>query len=243
MGYGIKLNHTNEEIAHIINKAAIKKLTGKFYSFKNISRIRDIVGIFVKEAIIQTETWKSLSSDSERGLNAHLGLPQGEKTNMLNSILDIWVKEIEVRPRKIEFTKNGFRMGYDFYAINGNFAEVLSSPNAIVENYSGRSAKGITSKYIPWLHWLLIAGDQVQIDNYHIKFREFPLNRSRSGKAIMVLNGHYVLPSFFGPYGKDNNFVCRAMAEVATNKEFRQNLTDILTSKTSLVDATISLNT
>lgn len=235
-GFRIKLNHSNAAIQNIINRAAVKKLSSQFYKFQNLERIRKIVAIFVKEAIVNTDTWKSLLSDSDKGLHAHVGLPVASKQDRLNKILNMWAKEIEVRPRKVSHTGKYFTIGYDFYAIEVNFGNVLSSPEAIVENFSKKSNKGETPKYIPWLHWLLIAGDQVQINDYHIKFGSYDLNRSRSGKAIMVVNGHYVLPTFFGPYGKDNNFVCRAMDEIVRNNDFKQRLIATLSDKTGLLD-------
>lgn len=242
-GYGVKLLHTDSDIMRIINEAAIKKLSGKFYNYKNIDRIRQIVGAFVREAIQHTEVWRSLSGadNSETGLDAHVGLPANKKDAILKRLLDIWVKEIEVRPRKIERRDNSFIMGYDFYAIDANFGEVLSAPEAVVENFSTRSRLGKTPKYIPWLHWLLIAGDQVAIDGYRIRFDDYNLNYSRSGKAIMKIGGHYVLPSFYGPFSKDNNFVCRAMDELTRNNDFKQKIIHIVSNKGGYIDSYLLL--
>jgi hypothetical protein len=69
-------------------------------------------------------------------------------------------------------------------------------------------------KSLPWIEWLLLAGDSPVIMEYHVEEGDF----GRTGEAHMVRGGSYkvgrVNPSFSGTI--DDNFITRALS----GKEF-----------------------
>ena len=70
---------------------------------------------------------------------------------------------------------------------------------------------------IPWLEWLLTAGDQIIVRDYGVSFR-FP-QHSRTGGAVMVSGdkGWRVPPQFSGVEG--SNFITRAVDTIAPELE------------------------
>lgn len=228
-GFSFILKDSNITIIKTINVALIKKIKSSFYKGETINAIQSAISNFVLNAIRNTETWKSLSGADPRGLDAHFGLNANTRTARLNHLLDIWAKEIKVVPRAIREGRETFTMSYDFYAIESNFGNVLSSHEAFVENKSKRSNEGKTPKIIPWLHWLLIAGTEARIDGYHISFGNYNTNNSRSGKAIMKINYSWVTPPEFAGTINDN-FITRALENVVENENFKNTLVHILES-------------
>ena len=227
-GYRFVLHGSNIQIIKQINEAAIRKLSKPFYDKKNLEGIADIVRGIVIAAIISTDTWKSLAGNSPKGLDAHFGIPKGENADRLRSLLDIWSKEVRVVPHNIKRGRDQNIFSYTFYAIQADWANVLNSSAGRVINDSSNSRLGKTTTVIPWLQWLLIAGDQTKISGYQIAFGNYGKN-SRSGKAIMKPQMEWIVPPEFSPFSTDNNFITRALEDLSKEGSIlREKLTLIL---------------
>ena len=216
-----------QQIRQKLNEAMIQKLYGVFYSEESRKAINQIVGKFVKTFIASSKVWQSLSGGDAEGLDKHFGIPQGEVANRLKELLDIWASQIIVESESIKRQSQRFTLSYKFSAIYANWADVLESPAGITINTSRAHPEG---QRLHWLSWLLVEGDQLKIDGYHIKFG--PNARSRSGNAIMTPKFEWRIPNpdEFGPFNPDNNFITRQLALIAKDSSFRNTLTEAMIS-------------
>lgn len=225
---GFILTEANIDIERKIRDAGYRKIIKNFDNPVNLRVIADVVKLFVREAIVSSNTWQSISfaSDPEYSLQAHFGIPKGQVEGNLNKILETWLQEVKVVPRKISsFGLSKFKLIYDFYAIQGDWGNVLNLREGVTINNetSNPQFKGLE---LPWLSWLLVAGDQLVIKDAKIIFGNKP--NSRSGEAIManIKDESWIIPRQFQPFNTDNNFVTIALAELAKNEQFRSQMTE-----------------
>lgn len=226
---GFLLIDTNETIVRKINAAYLKKIKSNFSSRQNISIIENIVRDFVTKAIKNTYTWQSLQGVTAAdgfSLVGHFGIPKGSNGPRLDELLSIWSNEIVVQPQTIDTHSQVFKLKYKFYAIEADWANVLASPAGVSPNDSPRSRKGESPTLIPWLEWLLVAGDQIEIKDFTINRSSGP--GSRSGEAVMIkINSlTWKVPAEFAPFSTDNNFVTRALAKLVEDAKFKNDLTN-----------------
>ena len=130
-----------------------------------------------------------------------------------------------IKPLSIGSSNRSINFSYKFFAVKSNWAEVLSSPAGVTINHQSTNFKGLS---LPWLEWLLVSGDQFKIDGYKIQHGSFPRARSRSGMAIMVEKGSWVVPQGFAPFNANNNFVTLTLHKLATDTKFRAKLSGVL---------------
>lgn len=228
MPFKIHLLGSDIDIRKKLNQAAIKKFSKIFNDPAIIQEIEKVVRLFVRGAIQSTKTWQSLVAGGPEGLDAHFGIPRGSLKLRLDNILNTWSKEIIVKPQPIIFRPRTFSFSYKFYAIYGDWHNVLSLEDGITINVSKNPE--FNGKRLPWLQWLLVDGDKVTVEDYHIVFENRP--NSRSGKAVMIKKLNWRVPGDFAPFSTNNNFVTRAMDELADNPAFKKQLSSIITSTT-----------
>lgn len=226
--YGIILEMSDQSIIQYLNRVAAKKIATNFYKPSTIRLIENAIRKLVINAIKNSQTWKSLhgEGDLQTQLDAHFGIPSSQRDVNLDNLLKVWAQEIKVVPNTIKYTQQQFILAYDFYAIEANWANVLGSDQAVTHNNSDNAARGKAPKIIPWLSWLLVGGDRKNIEGYHIDFDHTA--GSRSGKATMRIKGEWAIPTEFGPFATDNNFVTRALKELAAGNELKPKLNSLL---------------
>lgn len=103
-------------------------------------------------------------------------------------------------------------MGYiQVQAIRSDYSDVLAVPGASYESISQRRG---TSTLVPWLNWLLLAGDTLVVADWGV-IRGQGFRSSRTGRAIMIprSRGFHVPSNFAGT--ADNNFLIRAFDDMA----------------------------
>lgn len=232
---GFILKDSDQTIIKIINEAFIKKFTKGFYDRSNIGIIEDVVRSEVRKAIVNTKVWQSLLNGGPKGLDAHFGIPASEKDEKLETLLGIWEKEILVVPEAIKRRARTVVFSYRFYAIEAHWANVLNSSAGVTINDSRNSRAGKTPREIPWLEWLLVSGDQFEIDGYTIDFGNYAA--SRSGKALMRPKLSWRIPTGFGPFAADNNFITNALEELAQEGNFRNKMTGIFRNISRMEDS------
>lgn len=239
MNVSIRLLESDIQIARKLNNVAIRKLLRAFSSVSVVSQIQSIVQSYVITAIKETRVWQSLLNGGKEGLDAHFGIPRGQLQDRLTNILDIWSKEIIVKPQNVKRRPRTFAISYKFYAIRSDWSAVLASPAGITINNS-RKNKG---QSLPWLQWLLVDGDRLVISEYQIDFNNYP--KSRSGKAYMKPGLSWQVPPEYGPFNINNNFITIAMNELAQNKNFRKEIANIFNSvsfnKSTVNDITLDV--
>lgn len=102
--------------------------------------------------------------------------------------------------KNFRFTKQEVKNVFSIYIQSSTFNNLLSLAvsNVITER----------GEVLPWLEWLLTAGDAVVILDYSVQYG--PNTNSRTGNAIMVPDGFFrVDPKYSGTV--ENNFITRAL--------------------------------
>lgn len=191
------------EIRRMYMEALAKKLGANFKV--NSALLRDLIGIVIEEAIKNSPEYASLIDGI---LQANFGLIN--PTNNLDIIIGKIKESVVIETTPITYSAGGLKGGLAV-KILPNQADYAILTDMEEAYYYSTSKKRGTSFKIEWLKWLLNSGDVVN-NEYYIDLNDHP--SSRSGKAIMVKGGKWVLlnhipPEFAGFPG--NNFITRAL--------------------------------
>lgn len=166
------------------------------------SRIKKKIRIIVKQLIVNCPEYQSLVNHGQ--LQGELGVVDPKRS--MEDILNVWVKSIGITLRPAKKNGNDIKAFLDIDILDTSFQNVLSLPAAKYTTEKGQE--------IPWLQWLLTAGDSIIIRNYDIDFNTM---YSRTGLNIMVKNvssNWRIPPEFSGTI--QNNFVTRALQDFDT---------------------------
>lgn len=113
--------------------------------------------------------------------------------------------------KNFRFNKNSVTNILSVYIQPEDFRNILNSGFSQTVTEDGN--------VLPWLSWLLTAGDAVIITQYHVDYGAY--NTSRSGGAIMKPGGVFKVDSEFSGT-IDNNFITRAITG------YENQITDII---------------
>lgn len=240
----IRLIESNIDISRIINDAVVKKLDASFNSSSNINFIKTIVKSFVIKVIKNSDIYRDILY-SNIGLTAHLGIPKDRKKSMLDNLLEAWGEQIVCEPLGSSKSAAGqkFQYRYRFGAIESDWSKILAHPDAKYPNESRRARLGEAPATIPFLEWLLVAGDQLKIEGFQISaIEEGSRPTARSGAAIMIKadGASWQIPTNYGSNAPDNNFVTRAIdIAVENDNKFKESLIGILRKIGKMKEASI----
>ena len=195
----IKLIESEKEIRGKINKALAREFDNKLKKIKSsiLSRLKPIIA----NALFSSPEIISLQSGVLRfdfGLTADPG-PQ---------IVGAVVNSLELIVERSTGNANGITGGFTIHLQPTDYANLLSLPVAM-------QALEIEAR-IPWLEWLLTAGDTIIVGHFGI---EYGAGLGRSGGAHMVplsrapLGPYKVNSAFSGTI--NNNFITRALSGVS----------------------------
>lgn len=157
---------------------------------------------------LQTMLKEAITSQPEYGALLHgdlrkeLGIPQAG--NRVNSIVDTWIENFSVSTIPVSVKGKQISGGLSINMIKSDYSDVLSLPEAtVIDTESG--------SIIPWLSWLLLAGGDILVRNYDVKFVS-PTPRSRTNTALMVSSKkNWRMPAQFAGTAR-NNWVYRAIS-------------------------------
>lgn len=170
--------------------------------FAKISQpVQDQIREEVRRRITSSSTYSSLIDGDLRG---ELGLER--PTEVFVDILNTWLNSLVVNPVPVKIVGNKFIGGMSIRGIEESMRDVTQLPVASFISEGGH--------FIPWLQWLVLAGDAIIIGDYVIKFDLTPeeKNRSRTGLALMQIErgGNWKVPSEHSGVAGDN-FVTRSL--------------------------------
>jgi len=194
----VKILESDRVIVARINKALAKEVSLSFK--KKTGSLRLKLQPIIAAALFNSPEINSLRSGVLRfdfGLTGDPG-PQ---------IVDAVVKSVQVKADPVKGGQNGVSGGLTIFVQPSDYANLLSLPVAM-------QALEVEAR-IPWLEWLLTAGDSILIAHYGV---EYGAGLGRSGGAHMV--GIKNAP--FGPFKVNsafsgnisNNFITRAVDSV-----------------------------
>ena len=198
----IKLLEKSKIIQRKILRAAAKELNNIFR--RSGSGINRDFRKFVNDVIIAQPEIQELSGGILQGA---FGIPRGMETAAIDNIIIAIVDSIFIELRDIkESGSKVLKGGMSIYIQPSNFSNLLSLPTGSVTIKGGS---------IPWLQWLLTAGDKVLIGDFDVHYKS---GLGRSGLAHMrAKSGAFrVPPSYSGT--EDNNFITRAF--IGTESRF-----------------------
>lgn len=187
----MKIVTSNARMRTLINKALAKE--GEQVLKKASSNIRKQVKEVVRRAIATCPEIQELSSGV---LKFDFGLTEDPSTAIINSVAN----STRVSVSKISSRGGSFRGGVRITIQPSTFSNLLSLPVAEQAIEKGGS--------IPWLKWLLTAGDAVIIGEFGV---EYEMGTGRSGGATMKKSEKpfKVNPLYSGD--EVDNFITRAI--------------------------------
>lgn len=161
---------------------------------KAIPKIRaDVINLTV-DALSKSPEIQSLKYGI---LKFDFGLAEDPTTAIIYAVAN----SIDVYFKGLRLNKNSTTNILSIYIQPSDFQNLLNLPEAYSIIELGNS--------LPWLKWLLTAGDAILIQGYHVEYGNSP--SSRSGGAIMVPKSIFKVNSTFSGT-EDDNFITRALA-------------------------------
>jgi hypothetical protein len=185
----IKIKESNKKIIREIENIMARKF---YQELRKISdQIRDDIRKYTINLWKSTETYDSLLNGQ---LNHEFGFPKGTAKNAVDTILDMVSSSISVVP-KLPRRKHGEFKALSIYVFAKSIRqEIFSTPEAVVDTgkEAGTSfandfaAFGATAirKTLPWLHWLLLDGNNYLVFGY--EYVDIAAPNSRSGRGLMI---------------------------------------------------------
>jgi hypothetical protein len=161
---------------------------------KAIPKIRaDVINLTV-DALSKSPEIKSLQYGT---LKFDFGLTSDPTTTLIYAIAN----SVDVYFKGLKLNKNSTTNVLSIYIQPSDFQNILNLPDAYSVTELGNS--------LPWLEWLLTAGDAILVKDYHVEYGNY--SQSRSGGAIMVPKSIFKVNSSFSGT-EDDNFITRALA-------------------------------
>lgn len=184
-----------------IQKRALKLIKGALDSAikRSVSVASTEIKSLVRRAIVSSDEYRELLGGE---LQAELGVP--DSATRLDYILQIWLNSLTVSRKPVRISGSSITGGFSIFMIREDWSDVLGSSSA---QYV--TAKG---KVIPWLEWLLLAGDATIITDYTFS-ANVPQNfNSRTGRGVMLEapQRRWSVPRKYAGTAADN-FVTRSL--------------------------------
>lgn len=191
MTLSIKLLENDKIIQRKINEAYAKELN------KSLSRkVPTIKSKLIP--IIRAALNASPEINSLRG-GGLLALEFGLESDPTSSIIESIIDSLEVNFTPIN--PKTFAGGFSLVMQPSNFANLLSLPEA---------SQPIEGGSLPWLSWLLTAGDSIIIANFGVEFGSFPQSRTGGARMAQKAAPYKVNSAFSGT--EDDNFITRSIS-------------------------------
>ena len=187
----IKLLDSSQKIEKNILAASEKEIKTLFQRAK--PKIESEIKQLIVEALSSCPEILSLKSGQ---LKYDFGLVIDPADDIIYSVAN----STHVIFKNFRFTKQEVKNVFSVYIQSSTFNNLLNLAvaNVITEN----------GEVLPWLEWLLTAGDAVVILDYSVEYGRN--SNSRTGNAIMVPGGFFrVDPKYSGTV--ENNFITRAL--------------------------------
>jgi hypothetical protein len=187
-----------------INKKILNAIAEEFNDqiYNKISVIRSKIADGVVFMLKATDIYQSLTNGDLAG---HFGLPVNNRTTMVDGIISTVANNLEVEFKPAKVMGGQFVNGISIGVLIKNFTDVLALSEAVVTTSKGQ--------ILPWLDWLLRAGNKMIISEHEIHLIG---GKGRSGKAIMIKNNASVwrVPTQFSGT-INNNWLIRTFTDNA----------------------------
>lgn len=187
----IRILDSQQKIENNILKVSETEIKNKFQAAK--PKIESRVKEIIVRALSESPEIVSLKSDT---LKYDFGLVIDPTSDIIYAIAN----STYVYFKNFRFNKKSVNSVMSIYIQPSDFSNLLSLAVANVITEKG--------ELLPWLEWLLTAGDAIVIAGYSVEYGPSP--NSRTGGAIMFPDGMFrVDPQYSGT--QSDNFITRAL--------------------------------
>ncbi len=191
----IKLLENDKIIQRKILMGIAREMNARFRRSKTriVSAVKGLVGDIIKD---QPEI-KELNGGI---LQAAFGIRKGKESTAIEDIIEAISESVLVELKEVrQVGSKVLKGGMSIYIQPERLSNLLNIPSGIVKSEKGQ--------LLPWLSWLLLAGDKILIADYEVEYKS---GTGRSGLATMKpASGIFrVPPSYSGT--ANNNFITRA---------------------------------
>jgi len=197
--FNFKLLESENEI----NKRIVKQIANSLNSaiMGAVPTISSQIKNLVKNAIVSSPEYNSLQGGVLQG---ELGVPSSG--SRLSAILSIWLKNIQISRKPVRPVGDKISGGVTINMIRSDYSDVLGGAESVYITSNGQQ--------IPWLEWLLLAGDKTLVADY-IFTEDISFGTSRTGLGLMKYRrtGRWHVPREFAGTIQ-NNFVTRALSSL-----------------------------
>lgn len=189
----IRIIDSDQKIMRNILEGSAKEIKAMFQRAKTKIHA-DIINLII-EALYKSPEIASLQSGK---LKMDFGLDTDPTEELIYSIAN----STYVYFRDFKFTQGSVKNVLSIYIQPEDFNNILNKDFAKVITEKGEE--------LPWLQWLLLAGDAVVVTQYHVSYGAY--ENSRAGGAIMKPSGFFrVDPAFSGD--AEDNFITRCISQ------------------------------
>lgn len=207
----MKIIESNNAIKLKVYTELAKQMNAKFN--KNRGTIQESIRNMSRIALVSSPTYNSLINGE---LNAQFGFPIGSASISVDKIISLIVGKINLTHLQAKAKSSGISSSLYVNLYRGT-QDILETSEAYVD----------ADEYqLPWLKWLLTAGDIIIISGYDIRLEE---GKGRSGGGIMVQKNSGVWrvpPEFAGT--EDDNWITQVFSSTAYQNELESILSKYL---------------
>ena len=190
MALSIKLLENDKQFQKRVGQAFAKELNKSLS--KKVSTLKGKLIPVIRAALNASPEINSLRG----GL---LALEFGLEQDPTSAIIEAIVSSIEVTYTKVD--PKTFAGGFTLVMQPSDFSNLLSLPQA---------SQPIEDGSLPWLSWLLTAGDSIIIANFGVEFGSFPESRTGGARMAQKAAPYKVNSAFSGT--EDDNFITRSIS-------------------------------
>lgn len=194
----MKILESNDQIRQLVYDEMLKALNNT--ARKSIPNILDRTKTIVEDAIKKSPEYASLIGGKLQG---SLGVVDPEEA--LGKAINVWLGQIVCKLDKFRFVGNEVRGAFKLEIIETDKSQVIDLSTSSYVTEKGDK--------IPWMEWLLTAGNNTIVLDYIAvtgNFKHIPQSRTGLGLMIRKVDRAYKVPAEFAG-DKDDNFVTRAL--------------------------------
>lgn len=168
---------------------------------RNIDKIKQVVRTLIEDIVINCPEMQSLR-DGEQ-LAKSFGIKLGTGDSIIQAIAKQVALSADIIHNPVSFFGKQPNGGIHIGIIKDDYRDIIGLP---IAKYISTNQTTGESTLIPWLEWLIFAGDSIIIKTYSIAIGKF--KKSRSGGAIMrKITKKADVKKIYGPFNKQNSAV------------------------------------
>lgn len=154
----------------------------------------------IYSSIVNQPEWQSLKYGK---LRVDFGIPDSIN---IDELLNIWINDFDIKVNPPKIINKQISGTITISIIEQSQRKVLDSSVSEIQSKGGK---------VYWLEWLLFAGDNIVVKDYHVIYNlnEIQQSYSRTGEGLMVRGNDFKVDSIYSGT-IDNNFITRSLEQI-----------------------------